>query len=411
MNMSSIHTDQVSSLDKIAEAEALAAEALRMANEAKRAAERLAEVKKTLAMFSAKLDKIEQVVLVEKKEVSSSEVVLSIETDDATPFETDKAAKEVAVVEEISVEEKILVEEKIVEKEIAEVAAKKTQSPTDAEKRVKFPSSVPEKTREVRLLVVANDAEKDPLEALLDGWGVDKMCGVEDEAILVNLVGQGGKPLKVRVITNKPEAPEKKEEIKPVEAREDEEQIVPKEALEEILDSWGLDKMCGIDDETLGIRGPPRKKPLPPAPPTPFENPTRVEVPEDIATPDEIIRTESRLEREANKLREKQNLPVKHYQKAPVNNDFTDPFGVDHDDFAMCGKIADLCEPDFRQLEIDQPRYLPMPSPASPKSILKKKSDAAEARTQKEVSACAESHVLKPEGDVRYLLPTGYPSR
>ena len=48
--------------EKIAEAEALAAEALRMANEAKLAAGRLAEVKKTLSMFSNKLEKAEQSV-------------------------------------------------------------------------------------------------------------------------------------------------------------------------------------------------------------------------------------------------------------------------------------------------------------------------------------------------------------
>ena len=69
--------------DKIAEAEALAAEALRMANEAKRAAERLAEVKATLAMFSKKLDKVERYVEVPSVEKRA--------IDEATPFETDKA--------------------------------------------------------------------------------------------------------------------------------------------------------------------------------------------------------------------------------------------------------------------------------------------------------------------------------
>jgi len=58
---------------KIAEAEALAAEALRMANEAKLAAGRLDEVKKTLSMFSKKLDRVEQTV---QKEVKPSSIII-----------------------------------------------------------------------------------------------------------------------------------------------------------------------------------------------------------------------------------------------------------------------------------------------------------------------------------------------
>lgn len=57
---------------KIAEAEALAAEALRMANEAKLAAARLAEVKKTLSLFSKKLENVERTV---QKELTPKSVV------------------------------------------------------------------------------------------------------------------------------------------------------------------------------------------------------------------------------------------------------------------------------------------------------------------------------------------------
>merc|ERR1712238_634058 len=59
--------------NKIAEAEALATEALRMANEAKLAAGRLDEVKKTLSMFSKKLDRVEQTV---QKEVKPSSIII-----------------------------------------------------------------------------------------------------------------------------------------------------------------------------------------------------------------------------------------------------------------------------------------------------------------------------------------------
>jgi len=58
---------------KIAEAEALAAEALRMANEAKLAAARLDEVKKTLSMFSKKLERVEQTV---QKEVKPRSIII-----------------------------------------------------------------------------------------------------------------------------------------------------------------------------------------------------------------------------------------------------------------------------------------------------------------------------------------------
>lgn len=65
--------------NKIAEAEALAAEALRMANEAKLAAARLAEVKKTLSMFSSKLEKAEQSVQKDVEVVKSISVEKEVE--------------------------------------------------------------------------------------------------------------------------------------------------------------------------------------------------------------------------------------------------------------------------------------------------------------------------------------------
>jgi len=118
-----------------------------------------------------------------------------------------------------------------------------------------------------------------------------------------------------------------------------------KDIIEEFLDSLGVDKICGVDDNTLGfIDRPELPPPPPPVPPPPFENPTRVEMKAPL-TPQDILHSASWKEQIANTQRKQRNLRPKTYQRAPVNSDFADPFGVDHDDLVFCGKLADLCEP------------------------------------------------------------------
>lgn len=234
---------QLYNQNKIAEAEALAAEALRMANEAKLAAARLAEVKKTLSMFSSKLEKAELSVLKDIKVEKAVEAVVEAP----------------AVAKPEPVETKSLVTE-----EVAEVEA---------------PAPV----------VV--EAPKAPVAAV-------------------------AAPAPV-ALTYKPDI------------------------VEEFLDGIGLDKACGVDDATLGFKDKPKAAPAPK--PEIFANPTRIPVKE--LSPEDLLREVSEKEAEANTERVQRGQAAVQYQRILVNEDFNDPFGVDHDDLVLCGKIADTCEP------------------------------------------------------------------
>ncbi|KAG7362840.1 hypothetical protein IV203_026200 [Nitzschia inconspicua] len=399
--------------DKIAEAEALAAEALRMANEAKRAAERLAEVKKTLAMFSKKLDKVEKVVLVEKVSKSRDE--------DATPFEADKAAKkEDAPVKE---DEAAPIE--------AEKAAKKEDAPIKAEEnqieepvKEELPPAVEEEEEEfvpppppvVQRAIVSSVAlveeDKDFLEATLDSLGVDKICGVDDETlakiqaeelglpapVIVKKVGKKATSVVARKIVPAPKVANSSTSENRIVATTDDD---GKDFLEKTLDSWGVDRLCGVDDVTLGLATS-HPEPTQPPKPVPFENPTRIEYKKVPAL--EIVHSESLKEQRSKEIREQLHLPQKVYQRAPTNFEFSDPFGVDHDDLIMCGKLADLCEPDLDALQQPEAYYtLPAPIPRGEpeKSILKKetpvspKEDAVSVDIPKDVPAETSSKNVK----------------
>lgn len=125
-----------------------------------------------------------------------------------------------------------------------------------------------------------------------------------------------------------------------------------KDVIEDFLDSLGIDRMCGVDDETLGFTDRPVLPPSPPPPqPQPvFKNPTRVEI-QNRLEPNDIIHSTSWKERVAITQRKERNLEPKTYQRSPVNVDFADPFGVDHDDLVACGRLADLCEPPDYEIE------------------------------------------------------------
>jgi len=250
---------QLYNKNKIAEAEALAAEALRMANEAKMAAARLAEVKKTLAMFSSKLDKAEQ-----------------------------------SVQKDIKVAKAVVVEHAVVEAPKEEVPAEEDE----------FKADPPSKT-------LVND-------------DVVKVVEVEQPA-----------PAPVEA----PKAPVVEAPVTtpaPV--------VVPYQSdiVEDFLDGIGVDKICGVDDQTLGFtdRIAPRTAPVEQVP---FVNPTRIAVKKLSA--EDMVHPVSLQEETANRVRKDMGAATVQYQRQLVNEDFNDPFGVDHDDLVLCGKLADVCEP------------------------------------------------------------------
>jgi hypothetical protein len=258
--------------NKFAEAEALAAEALRMANEAKLAAARLAEVKKTLSMFSNKLEKAEQSV------------------------QKDENAKVTPVV----------VKEDVVEEAaVVEVAA---AAPVDEDLKADPPSKAAD--------VVSKNL-------------------VNDDVVKV-------------VVAAPVVVPRASKE--PVEARKTPAPVAVQsprqhDIVEDFFDGIGVDRMCGVDDETLGFTDRPAPKP------EVFENPTRI-VYKTLSNEEFLHGTSLNVD---NAVRERQNLnlPAKQYQRKAVNEEFNDPFGVDHDDLVLCGKIADLCEPEEFEGEDD----------------------------------------------------------
>lgn len=154
---------------------------------------------------------------------------------------------------------------------------------------------------------------------------------------------------------------------------EEEEFESDKDIIEDLLDSLGVDKMCGIDDKSLGLSDRPIPPPPPPAEPeAPFVNPTRVEYNLSVNNVEVLMQSTSWKEQVASMQRKEQNLPPKRYQRSAVNSNFTDPFGVDHDDLVFCGAIADVCDvPDFEEDEYVAENEFVF-APKEPEAILKK---------------------------------------
>jgi len=113
-----------------------------------------------------------------------------------------------------------------------------------------------------------------------------------------------------------------------------------KDIIEDFLDSLGVDEICGVDDNTLGFID----RPDSPVQPPPFVKHSHFETKTPL-TPRDVLHSTSWKEQIANTKRKERNFRPQTYQRTPVNNDFADPFGVDHDDLVFCGKLADLCEP------------------------------------------------------------------
>jgi len=297
--------------NKIAEAEALAAEALRMANEAKMAAARLAEVKRTLSMFSNKLEKAEQSV---QKDVKV--VVVPV------------VKKELAADKAEEVVEKVVAVEKVVEKVVvvetpAEAPAE--EAPAQEEKQAEVPAQE------------EKPAENDKSDPPTSSYDVVTKSLVNDDVVKVVEIKQPSPVTSTKVL---PPAPKE-----PVAIRETPAPVVAVEKyqhdiVEDFLDGLGVDRMCGIDDKTLGFSD--RVEQVAPKPRI-FENPTRIEL--KTVTNEQLLHLTSFQEDEAGRQRQMLDLPRKQFQRSQVNEEFADPFGVDHDDLVLCGKIADLCEP------------------------------------------------------------------
>jgi len=301
--------------NKIAEAEALAAEALRMANEAKMAAARLAEVKRTLSMFSNKLEKAEQSVQKDVKVIKAIPVVVKVK---AVPV----VAKELAADKAEEVVEKVVVVETPAE------------APAQEEKQAEVPAQE------------EKPAENDKSDPPTSSSDVVSKNLVNDDAVKVVEIKQPSPVTSTKVL---PQAPEE-----PVAIRETPAPVVAVEKyqhdiVEDFLDGLGIDRMCGIDDKTLGYSD--DREQVAPKPKI-FVNPTRLEI--KTVTNEQLLHVTSFQEDEAARQRQELNLPRKQFQRSQVNEEFVDPFGVDHDDLVLCGKIADLCEP----LEFDDGDYL-----------------------------------------------------
>lgn len=459
---------------KIAEAEALADEALRMAGEAKLAAARLAEVKKTLSMFSRKLEKVERTVQREVKKPKSIVIQPIVRKEPVKVVEAPVKVEEPVVVETPVVEavkKETVVEAPEVVVEVKEVPTKKQEPVEETAAVVEEPvnetvvveEAVEEPTMEDAPIFVAGASQPDPfednhstfvarasqpdpfednhyfvdncvvkvaetgnqkvsrdapaesqkdfIEGALDSFGVDKMCGVDDDAlgyvvpdIVVPAHFKQFEPalapitqIKQPTSRSSPQAPPtpnacpfeqngayhaasapmvmQQVQNQSMQQVQNQSQIVvednDKDIIEDFLDSLGVDKMCGVDDGTLGFTDRPElPPPPPPTPPPVFENPTRVAYKE--LNTEESLHSVSWKDKLAAQERKQRNLQPKTFQRAPVNGDFADPFGVDHDDLVFCGKLADLCEPpefdDYEEYVVQQQNAAPSTKNVSFKS-------------------------------------------
>merc|ERR1740117_1021240 len=433
-----------------------------MAGEAKLAAARLAEVKKTLSMFSRKLEKVERTVqrevykpksiviqpIVRKEPVNvvetpvveavrketvveAPEVVVEVKE---VPTKKQEPVEETTAVVEGPVNETVVVEEAVEEPTMEDAPifvagasqpdpfednhstfVARASQPDPFEDNHYFVDNCVVKVAETGNQKVSRDApaesQKDFIEGALDSFGVDKMCGVDDDALGYNVpdivvpahfkqfepalapitqikqptsrsspqapLTPNACPFEQNSAYHAASAPMVMQQVQnqSMQQVQNQSQIVvednDKDIIEDFLDSLGVDKMCGVDDGTLGFTDRPElPPPPPPTPPPVFEDPTRVAYKE--LNTEESLHSVSWKDKLAAQERKQRNLQPKTFQRAPVNGDFADPFGVDHDDLVFCGKLADLCEPpefdDYEEYVVQQQNAAPSTKNVSFKS-------------------------------------------
>eukprot|EP00536_Pseudo-nitzschia_multiseries_P007602 jgi/Psemu1/305054/fgenesh1_kg.180_\ len=103
-----------------------------------------------------------------------------------------------------------------------------------------------------------------------------------------------------------------------------------RDIIEDFMDSLGMDKACGLDDTTLGFTDRPKVVP------EIEKNPTKDEP-----------QTDERLH----------EVPAEYRHIVSFNQALSDPFGADHDDLVICGKLADLCEPPIHREYVVPAQY------------------------------------------------------
>lgn len=423
---------------KIAEAESLAAEALRMANEARLAAARLAEVKKTLSTYSTKLETVEQTVEKENKpksfvlgkERESVDAPIKDPTRQNDPLKKESVNKtediklergRETLVKKKSIageksEEQPVKEEPIAEKKFEEppvkeepIAEKKDEEPPVKEasiqeernKKESFKEEVNEDLMKKKEPVEINPfketeavknltfkSESQPEKQLNNANKLTEKqrqdCVVSRHLVgngVVKVVETGNQKAvgRVPVLNEKQQTSEdnsssiEKITSNPVEhikrisenivnpsemnigsnvepaltvTEQNENDEVEKDIIEDFLDSLGVDKICGVDDETLGLNSRPvSSSPSASFPPEQKSSSsttiTHVEQKKSPLNGAEIVQSASLKTnpRGASMQGKEKIFASKTYSS------YNDPFGVDHDDFIFCGQLADLCEP------------------------------------------------------------------
>lgn len=171
--------------EQLAEAEALSEEVLRMAKEAKLATAQLADVKKTLAMFSSKLEKAEQNILAaEQSEQTDTDQTPSIVTQ--TDVVDSKIAEEVVTPSSVetpdSFEEPKMTasEAHLIRNHVTSVTSPSSVETPDSYEEPKMTAS---EANLIRNHVGSVPYKKGAIEGFFDDIGLDKACGYDDESL------------------------------------------------------------------------------------------------------------------------------------------------------------------------------------------------------------------------------------
>eukprot|EP00537_Pseudo-nitzschia_pungens_P005767 CAMPEP_0172377116 /NCGR_PEP_ID=MMETSP1060-20121228/68738_1 /TAXON_ID=37318 /ORGANISM="Pseudo-nitzschia pungens, Strain cf. cingulata" /LENGTH=416 /DNA_ID=CAMNT_0013104787 /DNA_START=77 /DNA_END=1327 /DNA_ORIENTATION=- len=374
---------------KIAEAEALAAEALRMANEAKLAAARLAEVKKTLALFSSKLESAEKSVD-KDAQVKPIPIVLkevSVEKPAEEPSKEDtveavavveKAPVDEAPVDEAPVEEAPVEEAPVEEAPVEEAPVEETPVEETPVEETPVEEAPVEEAPVTQAPVVEGAKEDPPITEDIEVFPASPASSRKSASFRKSKKSARVVFKAYQIFDDDDDQRGRIFSAPQIFGDEDDEEVsassieIPNsqehDIVEDFLDSLGLDSVCGVDDETLGFKDRPKKKKEVFevfVNPTKFENPTKSPFTfKEESTSENIfmnmpsiheeylVKVAAKQPKEVAAKQSKEptsTLPVTYNHISAVNRgfnrDFNDPFGSDHDDLVICGRLADVCEP------------------------------------------------------------------